>query len=94
MVPEEEYMMQAIDLAKKGRGFVISNENKIEEAQLGTIFTDSVFTPIKNVKYFVAPPSFCNFFMCFLYASCKDFNRVPLYFEQAGFRFWTGENRF
>ena len=38
---------------KKGRGFVISDENKIEDAPLGTIFTDSVFTPIKNVKYFV-----------------------------------------
>ena len=38
---------------KKGRGFVISNENKFENAPIGTIFTDSVFTPIKNVKYFV-----------------------------------------
>ena len=38
---------------KKGRGFVISDENKIEDVPLGTIFTDSVFTPIKNVKYFV-----------------------------------------
>ena len=38
---------------KKGRGFVISNENKFEDAPIGTIFTDSVFTPIKNVKYFV-----------------------------------------
>ena len=34
---------------KKGRGFVISDENKIEDAPLGTIFTDSVFTPIKNI---------------------------------------------
>ena len=38
---------------KKGRGFVISDDNKIEDMPLGTIFTDSVFTPIKNVKYFV-----------------------------------------
>ena len=38
---------------KKGRGFVISDENKIDDAPLGTIFTDSVFTPIKNVKYFI-----------------------------------------
>ena len=38
---------------KKGRGFVISNENKFDDAPIGTIFTDSVFTPIKNVKYYV-----------------------------------------
>lgn len=38
---------------KKGRGFVISDENKQVDVPLGTIFTDSVFTPIKNVKYFV-----------------------------------------
>ena len=38
---------------KKGRGFVMSDDNKVEDALLGTIFTDSVFTPIKNVKYFV-----------------------------------------
>ena len=24
---------------------------------------------------------------------CKDFNRVPLYFEQAGVRFWTGRTK-
>ena len=37
----------------KGRGFVMSDENKHDDAPIGTIFTDSVFTPIKNVKYFV-----------------------------------------
>jgi len=36
-----------------GRGFVPSDENKISEAPLGTIFTDSIFTPIKNVKYHI-----------------------------------------
>jgi DNA-directed RNA polymerase subunit alpha len=35
----------------KGRGFVTSEEQNIEEAPLGTIATDSIFTPIKNVKY-------------------------------------------
>ncbi|MBS9767141.1 MAG: DNA-directed RNA polymerase subunit alpha [Flavobacteriaceae bacterium] len=35
----------------KGRGFVIADENKTANAPLGTIFTDSIFTPIKNVKY-------------------------------------------
>ena len=38
---------------KKGRGFVISDDNKLEDAPIGTIFTDSVFTPIKNVRYFI-----------------------------------------
>jgi DNA-directed RNA polymerase subunit alpha len=35
----------------KGRGYVTSEENKNASAQLGTIFVDSIFTPIKNVKY-------------------------------------------
>jgi DNA-directed RNA polymerase subunit alpha len=37
----------------KGRGYVTSEENKNHGAQLGTIFVDSIFTPIKNVKYHV-----------------------------------------
>lgn len=36
---------------EKGRGYVPAEENKTDKAALGTIFTDSVFTPIKNVKY-------------------------------------------
>ena len=36
---------------EKGRGYVAAEENKVEKSPLGTIFTDSVFTPIKNVKY-------------------------------------------
>jgi len=36
---------------EKGRGFVPAEENKRPGAALGTIFTDSIFTPIKNVKY-------------------------------------------
>ena len=32
----------------KGRGYVTSEENKNQNAQLGTIFVDSIFTPIKN----------------------------------------------
>lgn len=36
---------------EKGRGFVLSDDNKKATAPLGTIFTDSIFTPIKNVKY-------------------------------------------
>ncbi|MBL6680781.1 MAG: DNA-directed RNA polymerase subunit alpha [Flavobacteriaceae bacterium] len=36
---------------EKGRGYVSSEENKRLGAPIGTIFMDSVFTPIKNVKY-------------------------------------------
>ncbi|MFT5077681.1 MAG: DNA-directed RNA polymerase subunit alpha, partial [Patiriisocius sp.] len=36
---------------EKGRGYVPAEENKKANAPLGTIFTDSIFTPIKNVKY-------------------------------------------
>lgn len=35
----------------KGRGFVPAEENKKSGVPLGTIFTDSTFTPIKLVKY-------------------------------------------
>ena len=36
---------------EKGRGYVSAEENKKIGAPLGTIFMDSVFTPIKNVNY-------------------------------------------
>lgn len=36
---------------QKGRGYVPSEENKTNSAPVGTIFIDSIFTPIKNVKY-------------------------------------------
>lgn len=36
---------------EKGRGYVAAEENKKSNAPLGTIFTDSIYTPIKNVKY-------------------------------------------
>ena len=35
----------------KGRGYVPAEENKIEGAPFGTIPIDSIFTPIKNVKF-------------------------------------------
>ncbi len=38
---------------EKGRGFVLSEDNKKANAPLGTIFTDAIYTPIKNVKYAV-----------------------------------------
>ena len=36
---------------EKGRGYVPAEENKKPGAPLGTIAIDSIFTPIKNVKY-------------------------------------------
>ncbi len=36
---------------EKGRGYVPAEENKSNSAPNGTIFIDSIYTPIKNVKY-------------------------------------------
>ena len=36
---------------EKGRGYVPAEENKKQNASIGTIYTDSIFTPVKNVKY-------------------------------------------
>ena len=35
----------------KGRGYIAAEENKNENANLGVIAIDSIYTPIKNVKY-------------------------------------------
>lgn len=35
----------------KGRGYIPAEENKSSNAPVGTIAIDSIFTPIKNVKY-------------------------------------------
>jgi DNA-directed RNA polymerase subunit alpha len=35
----------------KGRGYVPAEENKIANTQLGVIAIDSIYTPIRNVKY-------------------------------------------
>ncbi len=37
----------------KGRGYVSSEENKRPDQPMGTIAIDSIFTPIKNVRYFI-----------------------------------------
>ena len=43
-----------IDLTiEKGRGYVPSEDNKTNSAPIGTIFVDSIFTPIRNVKYHI-----------------------------------------
>ena len=36
---------------EKGRGYVPAEENKKASSELGVISIDSIFTPIKNVKY-------------------------------------------
>ena len=36
---------------EKGRGYVPAEENKKNNSELGVIAIDSIFTPIKNVKY-------------------------------------------
>lgn len=38
-------------LIEKGRGYVPAEDNSKEDTALGTIAIDSIFTPIKNVKY-------------------------------------------
>jgi DNA-directed RNA polymerase subunit alpha len=35
----------------KGRGYVSAEENKNDNAAIGTVAIDSIYTPIKNVKY-------------------------------------------
>jgi DNA-directed RNA polymerase subunit alpha len=36
---------------EKGRGYVPADENRNEESAVDAIFIDSIFTPIRNVKY-------------------------------------------
>ncbi|MFA6127385.1 MAG: DNA-directed RNA polymerase subunit alpha [Bacteroidales bacterium] len=45
--------LQMTITVNKGRGYVPSDENKAEDAEIGIIALDSVFTPIRNVKYMV-----------------------------------------
>ncbi|MCF6246439.1 MAG: DNA-directed RNA polymerase subunit alpha [Desulfobacula sp.] len=40
-------------VVKTGKGYALSSANKDEEAPIGTIPIDSVFSPIKSVKYVV-----------------------------------------
>ena len=39
----------------RGRGYIPSDENKHADDPIGVIAIDSIFTPIKNVKYVVQP---------------------------------------
>ncbi len=47
---ENATLVMEINFAR-GRGYVPAEENKIPTAHLGTIFMDSIHTPIKNVKF-------------------------------------------
>ena len=48
----EKSVQVSIELnIEKGRGYVPAEENKSISSELGVIFIDSVFTPVKNVKY-------------------------------------------
>ena len=48
---EEDVKLQLELTINKGRGYVPAEENEPIEAELGLIAMDSIFTPIKNVKY-------------------------------------------
>ncbi len=48
---EEDVELKMELVIEKGRGYVPAEENKNANAPTGTIFLDSVFTPIRNVKY-------------------------------------------
>lgn len=48
---EPDVKLQMTLTINKGRGYVPAEENKNEDAELGVIAIDSIFTPIKNVKY-------------------------------------------
>jgi len=51
MEPNVTLQMELV--IEKGRGYVSAEANKPLNAPIGTICLDSIFTPIKNVKYFV-----------------------------------------
>lgn len=48
---ESDVKLQMTFTIHKGRGYVPAEENKVNDSDLGVIAIDSIFTPIKNVKY-------------------------------------------
>lgn len=48
---ETDVKLQMEITISKGRGYVPSDENKPAESEFGLIAIDSIFTPIKNVKF-------------------------------------------
>ncbi len=48
----ESFVKLQIDIEiEKGRGYIQAEENEIDDMPFGTIAIDSIFTPIRNVKY-------------------------------------------
>ncbi|MFN8209325.1 MAG: DNA-directed RNA polymerase subunit alpha, partial [Bacteroidales bacterium] len=50
---EQDVKLQIEFNIGKGRGYVPSEENKSEDSEFGVIAIDSIFTPVKNVKFSV-----------------------------------------
>ena len=48
---EKDVKLQMEVSVSKGRGYVPADENKPAEAEFGLIAVDSIYTPIKNVRY-------------------------------------------
>ena len=48
---EKDYKLNIELTIEKGRGYVPAEENKKSNDSIGTIAVDSVYTPVKNVKY-------------------------------------------
>ncbi len=46
-------VLNAVMVVKNGKGYALSSANKDDDAPIGTIPIDSVFSPIKRVKYVV-----------------------------------------
>ncbi len=50
---EPEVKLQVELTINKGRGYVSSTENRLADSEFGVIPIDSIYTPIKNVRYSV-----------------------------------------
>jgi DNA-directed RNA polymerase subunit alpha len=48
---EPDVKLQIELTINKGRGYVPAEENNVPDAEIGVIAIDSIFTPIRNVKY-------------------------------------------
>jgi DNA-directed RNA polymerase subunit alpha len=74
----------------KGRGYVPAEENKTANAAFGTIFIDSIFTPIVNVQYTIE--NLIHHFMLFsderitldseIKAESEEFDETSLHMRQ------------
>lgn len=48
---EPDVKLQVEMTINKGRGYVPAEENQVPDAEFGVVAIDSIFTPIRNVKY-------------------------------------------